>query len=181
MSFLDSNNPLATREMGHLWDGGHGPQSIAGIRQRFASAGDTARSESGSGSRSESWHLRSEWRPESGQSQARVGPESALEPTASRILQILTRGALSRAEISKALGHTQVSGGLKRAIKTLMDEKLIEYTIPEKPNSRLQKYRLATNAPSRSSDKRAINAPNAPRGGSEKRKRRTGEKGKEGG
>jgi predicted HTH transcriptional regulator len=86
--------------------------------------------------------------PESGQSGARVGPESGLEPTASRILQILAHGALSRAEISKALGHSQVSGGLKRAIKSLMDARLIEYTMPEKPNSRLQRYRLSTNASS---------------------------------
>jgi len=100
--------------------------------------------------------------PESGQSQARVGPESALEPTASRILEILTHGSFSRAEISKALGHTQISGGLKRAIKTLMDDQLIEYTIHEKPNSRLQKYRLVTKATSGSSNKRAINAPNTP-------------------
>ena len=27
-------------------------------------------------------------------------------------------------------------------IRSLVDGKLIEYTIPEKPNSRLQKYRL---------------------------------------
>ncbi len=101
--------------------------------------------------------------PESGQSQARVGPASALEPTASRILEILTHGSFSRAEISKALGHTQISGGLKRAIKTLMDDRLIEYTIPQKPNSRLQKYRLATKVTSGSSNKRAMNAPNAPR------------------
>jgi ATP-dependent DNA helicase RecG len=86
--------------------------------------------------------------PESGQSQARVRSESALEPTAARILQILTRGALSRTAISKALGHTQISGGLKRAIKTLMDEGLIEYTVPEKPNSRLQRYQLTSKASS---------------------------------
>jgi len=31
---------------------------------------------------------------------------------------------------------------INRAVKELLNKKLIEYTLPEKPNSRLQKYRL---------------------------------------
>jgi len=34
------------------------------------------------------------------------------------------------------------TGAFKRTIKELMDRKFIEYTIPDKPNSRLQKYQL---------------------------------------
>ena len=34
-------------------------------------------------------------------------------------------------------------------IRSLVDGELIEYTIPEKPNSRLQKYRLTENGKSR--------------------------------
>jgi DNA-binding PadR family transcriptional regulator len=49
---------------------------------------------------------------------------------------------LQRAEIAKALGHGKVSGAINRAVKELLNKKLIEYTLPEKPNSRLQKYRL---------------------------------------
>jgi ATP-dependent DNA helicase RecG len=48
---------------------------------------------------------------------------------------------LGRAEIAQALGHKSVSGAAKQAIADLMDAGLVEYTLREKPNSRLQKYR----------------------------------------
>ncbi len=66
-----------------------------------------------------------------------------------RILSILRHTPRSRSEISNGLGHKSVSGRLNEAIRLLMDDKLIEYTIPEKPNSRLQKYRLTENGKSR--------------------------------
>ena len=49
---------------------------------------------------------------------------------------------LSSAEIATALGHKQLSGNLRKALPRLRDGGLLEYTIPESPNSRLQKYRL---------------------------------------
>ena len=66
-----------------------------------------------------------------------------------RILSILRHTPRSRSEISNGLGHKSVSGRLNEAIRLLMDDKLIEYTIPEKPNSRLQKYRLTETGKSR--------------------------------
>ena len=97
-----------------------------------------------------------EWRPES---KARVetkkfqsrGPSPGISDRSwgqsrksveRRVLTVLGRGPLSRSAISKALGHRSVSGGFKKAIQSLMTEGLIEYVIPGKPNSRLQKYRL---------------------------------------
>ncbi len=67
-------------------------------------------------------------------------PESA--SLALRVLLSLERGALGKAGISAALGQKEISGPLNAAIRLLKAERLIELTIPGKPNSRLQKYRL---------------------------------------
>jgi len=40
------------------------------------------------------------------------------------------------------LGYTTRTGNFKRALKRLSALALIEMTVPDKPNSRLQKYRL---------------------------------------
>ena len=58
------------------------------------------------------------------------------------VLMALSDTALSASEIASILGLETKTGALKRAIKHLLTQELIEYTIPEKPNSRLQKYRL---------------------------------------
>ena len=86
--------------------------------------------------------LKQESRQESRQKSRAKGIEQ-------RILSILRHTPRSRSEISNGLGHKSVSGRLNEAIRLLMDDKLIEYTIPEKPNSRLQKYRLTEAGKSR--------------------------------
>ena len=50
--------------------------------------------------------------------------------------------ALGKAEISVNLGQKEISGQLNKVIRALIDQGLIEYMLPDKPNSRLQKYRL---------------------------------------
>ena len=52
--------------------------------------------------------------------------------------------ALSKSELAKALGQKAISGKLNLRIREMLSHALIEMTIPEKPNSRLQKYRLTS-------------------------------------
>ncbi|MDO8811311.1 MAG: ATP-binding protein [Gallionella sp.] len=76
---------------------------------------------------------RPESRPES-------QPES--QPLAQRVLNILTDGAIGKQEISTKLGQPMVSGQLNKIVRDLLQDGLIELTLPEKPNSRLQKYKI---------------------------------------
>ena len=64
------------------------------------------------------------------------------EPSQGAILQALGKRPLSTNELTKILGLRSKTGAFKRTIKELMDRKSIEFTIPDKPNSHLQKYRL---------------------------------------
>ena len=69
--------------------------------------------------------------------------ESGLESqTSVQVLNALVDQPLKRSEIARSLGHEKISGAVNRAVKELLSKELIKYTIPEKPNSRLQKYRL---------------------------------------
>jgi ATP-dependent DNA helicase RecG len=55
----------------------------------------------------------------------------------------LVNAPLSSSELTATLGLDTKTGAFKRAIKELLQKQLIEYTLPGKPNSRLQKYRLS--------------------------------------
>lgn len=69
-------------------------------------------------------------------------PESQPESLRGKVLAILEKAPLGKAEISDVLGQKSVSGQLNKVMRELIEEGVIEYTIPEKPRSRLQKYRL---------------------------------------
>lgn len=59
-----------------------------------------------------------------------------------RVLAQLVDGPLSKSAIARRLGHRSVSGGLNRVIRRLRSDGHVEYTLPEKPNSSRQQYRL---------------------------------------
>ena len=69
-------------------------------------------------------------------------PESRPESLEIELLNLLKEGPLSKSEISKKLGHKQISGRLKKVLHHLLAQGAIAYTIPAKSNSRLQKYKL---------------------------------------
>jgi ATP-dependent DNA helicase RecG len=61
---------------------------------------------------------------------------------AAKALVILQGGENGKAGLAKIFGHKTVSGELHKQVKRLLQMDLVEMTLPDKPNSRLQKYRL---------------------------------------
>jgi len=59
-------------------------------------------------------------------------------------LKALENNNLSRKEIFAAIGMNGDSRAFKRHIEPLLTKGLVEMTVPDKPNSRLQKYRLTS-------------------------------------
>ena len=60
----------------------------------------------------------------------------------SRVVNLLADGPMSRSELSAKLGHKRASGQLYNVVRDLLNNQMIEYTLPEKPRSRRQKYQL---------------------------------------
>jgi ATP-dependent DNA helicase RecG len=68
------------------------------------------------------------------------GAQSGAQSTS--VMAAILVSQLSANELTQRLGMKSKTGALKRTIAELMADGFIEYTIPDKPNSRLQKYRL---------------------------------------
>ena len=69
-------------------------------------------------------------------------PESQPRSLGSRVLILLADSSKSKADLSKNLGQKEVSGQLNKVVRQLLAEGMIEYTVPDKPRSRLQRYRV---------------------------------------
>lgn len=57
---------------------------------------------------------------------------------------ISNRGTLSKSEVAVGLGKEKPTRYLHDLMKKLITDDYLEYTLPEKPISRLQKYRLTS-------------------------------------
>jgi ATP-dependent DNA helicase RecG len=58
------------------------------------------------------------------------------------VVDVLIEGEKSRSELLNDIGFYNKTGNFNNHIKPLIDYGIIELTVPDKPNSRLQKYRL---------------------------------------
>jgi len=58
------------------------------------------------------------------------------------VVDLLVEGEKSRSELLNGIGFYNKTDNFNNHIKPLIDYGIIELTVPDKPNSRLQKYRL---------------------------------------
>lgn len=87
--------------------------------------------------------------------------ESQLESKlAAKVLALLQAQESGKAALSHALGHRSVSGELHKQIRRLLDMGLICMTLPDKPQSRLQRYRITTQGQALLAQVAAPNIPN---------------------
>jgi ATP-dependent DNA helicase RecG len=68
--------------------------------------------------------------------------EAQSEAQSIQVLRALGQRPLSMNELVNTLGLKSKTGSLKRTMGELLSQQLLVYTIPDKPNSRLQKYQL---------------------------------------
>lgn len=68
--------------------------------------------------------------------------ETLINEVQRKILQVLCNDILSTSELARKVGISQAKDVRRRYLRLLLDMGLVEYTIPNKPNSKLQQYRL---------------------------------------
>lgn len=76
------------------------------------------------------------------ESQPESQPVSQPESLELRVLRLLINIPLSKIDISQRLGQRGISGHLNQVIGFMLVDRTIEYTIPDKPKSSKQRYRL---------------------------------------
>lgn len=75
--------------------------------------------------------------------EAQVEAHDSLSETETEILKACNiRGNLSSTDIATMFGHISISGNLKKSLANLMKLHYLEFTLPDKPKSKNQKYRI---------------------------------------
>ena len=69
-------------------------------------------------------------------------PRSQPGSLGSSVLILLADRPKAKADLSTNLGHEDASSQLYKVVRRLLAEGMIEYTVPDKPRSRLQRYRV---------------------------------------
>ena len=72
----------------------------------------------------------------------KVEPQVDLNETERAILSFCATGPRSNQEILNQLGHSSLSGNVKKALQRLTDPRRIACTIPDRPNSKNQKRKI---------------------------------------
>ena len=68
--------------------------------------------------------------------------EAVLDEIQRKVLIVLGNSIMSTSELAQSVGISQPKNMRRRYLRLLLDMHFIEYTLPQKPNSKLQKYRL---------------------------------------
>lgn len=92
------------------------------------------------------WDMNYEQAPQAGEQETlQVSPQVSPQVTlqVARILEVLGDDEMSSREIMADLGLSDRASFQERYLTPALDAGVIERTIPDKPNSRLQKYRIA--------------------------------------
>ena len=76
------------------------------------------------------------------QEQAQDEAQVDLQPWQVRLLRACAEGVQTGKELLVAAGYSSRTGNFKKGLQRLLDSRFLELTIPDKPNSRLQKYRI---------------------------------------
>lgn len=74
--------------------------------------------------------------------QHELKPELKDETYLKKVLHLIKKQPLSKKEIANELGLKAISGYLKETIKDLHEQKFIAWTVPDKPNSSKQQYKI---------------------------------------